>query len=524
MPRVLVADPIAEEGISRLGEHAEVDVQLKLAPPVLRERILDYDALVVRSETRVSADIIEAGRRLRVIGRAGAGVDNIDLEAATRLGVLVVNAPSGNTVAAAEHTIALMLALSRHVPQADQAVKAGRWERSRFLGTELREKVLGIIGLGNIGSEVVRRAQGFGMQVIATDPVVSEERAAQLNVRLEPLERLLEAADYVSLHVPLTAETRHLINARTLAHAKPGMRLINAARGGVVDERALFEALRDGKVAGAALDVFEQEPPGENPLLTLPQVITTPHLGASTEEAQISVAIEVADQIITVLHGGLPRFALNAPVVLPEHMAFLQPYLRVADGIGRFYAQIARGPATRLVVEYLGEIANYDCSVLTASLLTGFLSHFSEDRVNPVNARAIASARGITVVEQRSARPSEFSNLITLRAQGERETTRLGGTLLLNEPHIVHFDDFRIDLVPQGSFLMSWHADRPGIIGAVGTLLGQNNINIASMQVGRNRPRGDAVMILSVDDPVPEQIRERIRQIPGMADVQYVTL
>ncbi len=522
--RVLVADPIADEGISRLSQHAEVDVRLKQEPSELRARIADYDALVVRSETRVSAEIIEAGKRLRVIGRAGAGVDNIDVEAATRLGVLVVNAPSGNTVAAAEHTMALMLALARHVPQSDRAVKGGRWERVPYVGTELRDKVLGIVGLGNIGSEVARRAQAFGMKVIATDPVVSEERAGQLNVRLESLERLFQTADFLSLHLPFTTETRHLINARTLAHAKPGMRLINTARGGIVDEVALHEALREGRLAGAALDVFEQEPPGESPLLALPQVITTPHLGASTEEAQISVAVEVADQIVTVLQGGLPRFALNAPVVLPEQMTFLQPYLRVADGIGRFYAQVARGPARRLVVEYLGEIATYDCSVLTASLLTAFLSRFSEDRVNPVNARAVASARGITVVEHRSARASEFSNLVTLEAEGERGKTRIGGTVLLNEAHIVHFDGYRIDLVPQGTFLMSWHADRPGIIGAVGTLLGQNNINIASMQVGRNRPRGNAVMILSVDEPVPEALRTRIRQIPGMADVQYVTL
>ncbi len=524
MPRVLVADPIADEGIRRLRERAEVDVQLKQSPAALRERIKDYDALVVRSETRVDAGVIEAGKRLRVIGRAGAGVDNIDVEAATRLGVLVVNAPSGNTVAAAEHTMAMMLALARHVPQADQAVKAGRWERSRFVGSELRDKVLGIVGLGNIGSEVARRAQAFGVHVVATDPVVSEERAAQLNVRMQPLEQLLAGADFVSLHVPLTDETRHLIDARRLAQVKPGVRLINVARGGLVDERALWEAIRDGRVAGAALDVFEQEPPRENPLLSLPQVITTPHLGASTEEAQVTVAIEVAEQVIAVLDGGLPRFALNAPVVLPEEMAFLKPFLAVADGIGRFYAQVARGPATRLQVEYEGEIANYDCSVLTASVLTAFLSRFSEDRVNPVNARTVAAARGITVVEQRSARSSEFSNLITLRAQGEQGSTRVSATLLLNDPHIVYFDEFRIDLVPQGSFLMSWHADRPGVIGAIGTLLGQNNINIASMQVGRNRPRGDAVMILSVDEPVPEGIRNQIRKIPGMADVQYVTL
>jgi len=522
--RVLIADPIADEGVARLRQHAEVEVRLKQPPATLRRLIADADALVVRSETRVDAELIEAGKRLRVIARAGAGVDNIDVEAATRLGVLVVNAPSGNTIAAAEHTIALMLALARHLPQADQAVKAGRWERARYVGTELREKVLGIVGLGNIGSEVARRAHGLGMQVVASDPVVSEERAGQLQVRLLPLADLMETADFVSLHLPLTPQTHHLIDGRVLARAKPGLRLINAARGGIVDEAALYDALTEGKLAGAALDVFEQEPPGESPLIGLPQVVTTPHLGASTEEAQISVALEVADQIITVLQGGLPPFALNAPVVLPEHMAFLQPYLKVADGIGRFYAQVARGAARRLVVEYLGEIGNYDCSVLTAALLTAFLSRFSEDRVNPVNARAIASARGITVVEQRSARPSEFANLLVLDAEGERGTTRLAGTLLLNEAHIVYFDDFRIDLVPQGTFLMSWHADRPGVIGAIGTLLGENNINIASMQVGRNRPRGDAVMILSVDEPVPESLRARIRQIPGMADLQYVIL
>jgi D-3-phosphoglycerate dehydrogenase len=420
--------------------------------------------------------------------------------------------------------MAMMLALARHVPQADQAVRAGRWERSRFVGTELKDKVLGLIGLGNIGSEVARRAQAFGMQVIAADRVVSQDRAAQLRVKLLSLEEVLSQADFISLHVPLTPETRHLIDVRALARLKPTCRLINVARGGVVDESALFDALSEGRLAGAALDVFEREPPGENPLLRLPQVISTPHLGASTEEAQITVAVDVADQIVTVLQGGQPRFALNAPVVLPEQMAFLQPFLKVVEGIGRFYAQVARGPSTRLVVEYSGEIARYDSSVLTASLLTAFLSRFSEDRVNPVNARAVAAERGITVMEQRSTQAGEFSNLVTLIAEGDRGRTRVSGTLLLGEAHIVYLDDFRIDLVPEGTFLMSWHADRPGIVGAIGTLLGQHNINIASMQVGRNRPRGDAVMILTVDEPVPESLRARLREIPGMAELQYVTV
>ena len=524
MPRVLVADPIADAGIQRLRDHADVEVRLRQSPAALLEVIPDFDALIVRSETRVDEKVIRAGKQLRVIGRAGAGVDNIDVEAATRAGVLVVNAPSGNTIAAAEHTIALMLALARHIPQADQAVKAGRWERSRFLGNELRDKVLGVVGLGSIGREVAHRAQAFGMRVVASDPVLSEERASQLNVRLMPLEQLMAEADVITLHVPLTSETHHLIDGRLLGLTKPGVRLLNVARGGIVDESALRAALEDGHVAGAALDVFEQEPPGENPLLSLPQVVTTPHLGASTEEAQISVALEIADQVISVLDGGLPRFALNAPVALPEAMAFLRPFIPVAEGIGRFYAQVGRQPATRFQVDYTGEIGNYDCSLLTAAMLTAFLSRFSAERVNPVNARTVAAAHGITVTEQRAVRATEFANLITLQASGEHGPTRVGGTLLLNEPHIVQFNDFRIDLVPHGTFLMSWHADRPGIIGAIGTLLGKNNINIAEMQVGRDRPRGDAVMILSVDDPIPESIRAEIRKIPGMADVLTVTL
>jgi D-3-phosphoglycerate dehydrogenase / 2-oxoglutarate reductase len=360
--------------------------------------------------------------------------------------------------------------------------------------------------------------------VIATDPLVPEERAAQLQIRMVPLDRLLAEADFVTVHVPLTPQTRHLIDASRLQSAKRGLRLINVARGGIIDERALYGALRSGQVAGAALDVFEQEPPGENPLLSLPQVVATPHLGASTEEAQLGVAVEIADQVIAVLEGGFPSFALNAPVVVPEAIAFLRPYLRVADGVGRFAGQLVRHPATRLQVEYLGEIADHDCSLLTASVLTAFLSRFSSDRLTAVNARSVAAARGITVIEQRSTEAGGFSNLLTLTAEGDGHATRVGGTLLLNEPHIVRVDDFRIDVVPQGSFLMSWHADRPGIIGAIGTMLGRNNINIASMQVGRNHPRGDAVMILAVDEPVTQAILDDIRTIPGMADVLSVVL
>src|SRR3979411_283400 len=339
------------------------------------------------------------------------------------------------------------------------------------------------------------------MREIASDPMLSEERAAQLNVKLMQFERLMAEADLRLLHVPLTKETHHLVDARALAAAKPGVRIINVARGGIVDESALWNALQDGHVAAGALAGFQPEPPGENPLLSLPQVVTTPHLGASTEEAQISVALEIADQVVAVLEGGHPRFALNAPGALPEAMSFRRPFTPVSQRIRNFYAQVGRQPTTRLQVDYAGEIADYDCSVLTAALLTAFLSRFSAERVNPVNARAVATAHGITVVEQRGARASEFANLISLQAVGDHGTGRVGGTLLLNEPHIVTFNDFRIDLVPKGTLLMSWHADRPGVIGAIGTLLGEKNINIASMQVGRDRPRADAGMIVSSDTP-----------------------
>src|SRR2546429_355948 len=464
---------------------------------------------------------VRTGRRFH---RRSAGRRAWGAGPAPGRGLRSATPPSATRLPPPDPTRGMRRALPRHIPQADQAVKAGRWERSRFLGFELRDKVLGVVGLGSIGREVAHRAQAFGMRVIATDPVLSEERASQLNVKLMPFNELMSEADLITLHVPLTRETHHLVDARALALTKPGVRLINVARGGIVDESALRDALRDGQVAGAAIDVFEQEPPGENPLLSMPQVIATPHLGASTEEAQITVPLDITEQVIAVLDGGLPRFSLNAPVALPEAMAFLRPFIPVAEGIGRFYAQVGRQPASRIHVDYAGEIANYDCSVLTAALLTAFLSRFSAERVNPVNARTVAAAHGITVVEQRGARASEFANLISLQAVGEHGTTRVGGTLLLNEPHIVTFNDFRIDLVPQGTFLMSWHADRPGIIGAIGTFLGQKNINIASMQVGRDRPRGDAVMILSVDDPVPESILADIRRIPGMADVLSVSL
>ncbi len=525
MPRILVADPIAEEGLARLRAECEVDVVPGLTVPQLKARIGEYDALIVRSQTRVNAEVLGAAARLKVIGRAGTGVDNIDLAAATRRGILVLNAPAGNAVAAAEHTLALMLALARNIPQASASVHQGEWLREQFLGIELRGKTLGILGLGNVGYEVARRARSFDMIVLAVDPLVAPERAEEAGARLVALDVLLADAEFITVHVPLTDVTRGLLDAAAFAKMRPGVRLVNVARGGVVDEQALYEALRSGKVGGAALDVFEHEPPGEHPLLRFPQVVVTPHLGASTQEAQVQVAHEVADQILAVLRGETPRTALNAPVILPEEMAVLAPYCALGEKLGRFYAQLNRGRIKTVELQFTGEIARYDCSVITVEVIRALIRSFSEDRINAINARAVAAARGIRVVEQLSTTAGEdFSTLVTLRVTTDAGTASVAGMVVMGQPRIVALNDFRIDMMPAGNFLISRHADRPGIIGAVGTILGRNNINIASMQVGRDRPRGDAVMILAVDEEVPEPLRAELKRIAGMTDLHYVTL
>jgi D-3-phosphoglycerate dehydrogenase len=525
VPRVLVTENLEENGLARLRQECEVDTVNGLTSEQLQARIANYEGLVVRSQTRVTAQVLAAATRLRVIGRAGTGVDNIDLEAATRHGILVLNTPGGNTVAAAEHTLALMMALARNVPQANASVRAGRWARGEFLGVELRGKTLGVVGLGNVGYEVARRAKAFEMTVIAVDPLVAAKRVEEIGVRLVSLATLLEESDFITLHVPLTDGTRHLLNGAALRQTRAGVRIINVARGGVVDEQALYQALQSGHVAGAALDVFEQEPPGANPLLSLPQVLVTPHLGASTQEAQAQVAFEVADQVATVLRGGVPRTALNAPVVLPEEMAVLAPYCALGEKLGRFYAQMNRGHVETVELQFTGEIARYDCSLITAEVLGGLIRTFTEDRVNTVNARAVAAARGIRVVEQKSTAPgADHATLVTVRVTTDAGVSSVAGMVVFNQPRIVALNDFRIDMVPAGNFLVSRHADRPGIIGAVGTLLGRNNVNIASMQVGRGQPRGDAVMILAVDEEVPEALRAELKRIDGMADLTYVTL
>ena len=520
MPKILVADPLAEDGLERLRQAGEVTVVSKLAEAELIRQIPDFDALVVRSETRVTAPVIEAGRKLRVVGRAGVGVDNIDVTAATQKGILVVNAPRGNIVAAAEHTMALLFALARWVPQADASVRRGEWTRARFVGVEVRGKTLGVVGLGNVGSEVAKRAHGLEMDVIAYDPVVSVERAELFNVALVTLGELLERADFVTVHVPLVESNRNLIGAAELARMKPTARLINTARGGIVDEAALHAALESGRLAGAAADVFEKEPPGENRLFTLPNFIATPHIGASTAEAQVSVAFDVAEEVAAVLAGDLPRFAVNAPALPPEELAFLRPFAGLTERLAALHAQLFGGRVSAIELDFEGELAEHDVNLLVASAIKGVLQPFTEERINAVNARLIAGNRGIKLVERRSRSHGSYASLVTVRMQGHE----IAGTVLMGEPRAARIDSFRVDLVPDGRFLVSRHDDRPGVVGRVGTILGEHDVNIASMQVARDAPRGNAMMILAVDDRVAPDVLTRLREVGGMSDLRYVEL
>jgi D-3-phosphoglycerate dehydrogenase len=518
--RILVADPLAEDGLERLRRAGEVEVHTKLAEPELIAVIPPFDALVVRSETQVTEPVIAAGRALKVVGRAGVGVDNIDVAAATRRGILVVNAPRGNIIAAAEHSIGLLFAVARWIPQADASVKRGEWTRSKFTGVEVRGKTLGIVGLGNIGSEVAKRAQGLEMEVIAFDPAVPQERAEQFNVALVTLDELLTRADFITIHAPLVEKTRGLIGARELQLIKPSARLVNAARGGIMDEAALYAALQEGRLAAAAADVFAEEPPGEHPLLSLPNFVATPHIAASTVEAQSSVAFDVAEEVATVLAGELPRYAVNAPALPPEELAFLRPFAELTEKLASLHAQLEGGRVSTLELECEGELAEHDLSLLTAAAIRGLLQPFTEERVNPVNARLVANSRGIKLFERRSPQASSYANLVTLKIG----PSLLSGTILMGEPRVLRLDAFQVDFTPQGRFLFSRHADQPGVVGRIGTILGESDINIASMQVGRDAPRGRALMILTVDDPVGEEVLDHLRQIPALSELRYLEL
>jgi D-3-phosphoglycerate dehydrogenase len=527
--RVLVSDKLADEGLAVLREHPRVDLVVKtgLEPEALKEELREAEALLVRSATRVTADLIASAPKLAVIGRAGVGVDNIDVAAATQRGIVVCNSPEGNTVAAAEHTIALMLAIARDVPAASASVAAGEWKRGAFMGVELLNKTLGVIGLGKIGSEVAGRAVAFGMRVIGHDPFVTSERAERLGVEIVDLDELLSRSDFITVHVPLTRDTQHLIGKANLAKVKPGVRIINCSRGAVIDEAALADAISEGTVAGAGLDVFEKEPPTDSPLIGLKNVVLTPHLGASTTEAQVKVAVDVAQQVIDVLEGRPARSAVNVIPVSPEVLRALEAYLPLAEKLGSLQGQLAERPVRSVELVYAGELAEQDTRLLTRAFLKGLLAPVIDEPVNLVNASIIAESRGLQVIESRSRQSEDYVSLITSRVSADDTHRSIAGTLFgRSEARIVHMDGYRVDFAPQGHMLVSMHIDQPGMIGHVGTILGRHGVNIAGMHVGRERPRpgGLSVMVLAVDGPIPPHVMDELRQVDGIETAQLVEL
>ncbi len=525
--KVLITDSLAEQGRQVLEGAAQIHMDYRpgLKPEEIREIIGGYDALIVRSSTRATADIIEAGSRLKVIGRAGIGVDNIDVEAASKRGIVVMNTPGGNNVTTAEHTLTLLLAMARNIPQACASLRAGKWERNKFTGVEVCGKTLGIVGVGNIGSVLADRAQGLKMKVVAYDPYLAPESAARVGVELTTLDDLFARADFISVHTPLTAETRGLIGREAFAKMKKGVRIVNCARGGIVDEAALAEALRAGQIAGAALDVFAEEPPPkDHPLLGLDGVVATPHLGASTDEAQINVAIAIAEQVVDFLTRGEVRAAVNVPNLSAERLAVLRPFLVLAEKVGALHAQMVSGAPLEVDIEGSGDVADHDMKAVTAAVLKGLLSPVMASGVNYVNAPFIARDRGIRVVESRSSVPSDFLNSIAVRVRRDADTTTVAGAVFGRKTlRIVRINKFYMEAVPEGHILILNNRDVPGVVGAVGMLLAKHGINIAGIELGRDESER-AISFFHVDEPVPAPVLNDLRHLPAITSAQLVQL
>lgn len=533
--RVLISDDLSAEARTILERipGGQVDCKPGIDASELREIIAGYDALAVRSATRVTAELLAAAPRLRVIGRAGTGVDNIDLGAATRRGVVVMNAPGGNSVSVAEHTLALLLALARQVADASQSTRGGKWEKKRFSsGRELLGKTLGVVGTGNIGALVVQRAKGFGMRVIAYDPFLSQEAAAKMGVELVALPEIFRRADAITLHVPLNEQTRNMVSAAQLAQMKPGALLVNCARGGLVDEKALAEALRARRLGGAALDVFEPEPPpADHPLFSCDNFIATPHLGGSTEDAQQNVAVIVCEAMVEFLTTGTIRNAVNVPSVSGEVLERLGPFLRLAEKLGSFAAQSAlQGESAaapeEIEIEYAGEVADHPSAPLTAAVLKGVLGTFLAESVNEVSAPALARERGLSFREVKTSDTPDFTSLVTLRLRcGKGATTRVSGTIVgKREPRLVRVDHFELDAVPEGAMIVLHNDDRPGVIGNVGRTLGEAQVNIAQFALARDRKKGEALALVNVDTPASGEVLDRLRALPNVLRVHQVIL
>lgn len=529
--KVLVSDKLSEAGLKILQDCPELQVDAKpgLSPEELAAIIGDYEALVIRSGTTVTPKILEAAKNLKLIGRAGIGVDNVDLPAASKHGVIVENTPSGNAVTTAEHAIAMMFAVSRMIPQATMSMKAGKWEKKQFTGRELCNKNLGIIGVGNIGKIVASRALGLKMKVLGFDPFLTPEAASKMGIELVSLEEIFKRADYITAHVPLNEKTRGLINRASFAKMKQGVYIINCARGGVVDEAALFEALESGKVAGAALDVFAQEPPPEDsPLVKHPKVICTPHLGAATDEAQENVATEVAEQVVDYFVKGEIRNAVNFPSISSELAKILKPYLNLAERLGSLVGHLVTEENPRkITLEYVGELAQYPTAPLTTCLLKGLLSVVLDEggRVNYVNSPVLAKERGIKVVEAKVHEAEGFTNLIEIKVETAKGSRVISGTIFGTEhPRIVRIDDFYLEAQPEGHILLIRNIDKPGVIGSVGTCLGKNNVNIARMQLGLSSSSGEAMALYNVDSHVNTKVIAELKQLPNIISVQAIEL
>jgi D-3-phosphoglycerate dehydrogenase len=524
--KVLVSDSLAQQGLAILeaAEGIEVDYQPGLAPGDLLAAIADAEALVIRSGTKVTADVIAAGTKLRAIGRAGIGVDNVDVPAATARGIVVMNTPEGNNVTTAEHAIALLISLARHIPEATASMKSGKWEKKRFLGLELYNRTLGVFGLGNIGRVVADRARGLGMKVIVHDPYISQAAAERFDAELVSFDDLLARADAITVHVPRTKDTRGLLGRKAFEKVRPGVLLINAARGGIVDEAALVEALNDGRVGGAALDVFEEEPPGsEHPLVNHPKVICTPHLGASTEQAQVNVAIAVAEQVRDYLLNDIIGPAVNVPSISRELLARVAPYLALGEKLGRFQGQLCPGSIDEIEIEYSGEASQVEVAPITIAVLKGLLESVT-DQVNMVNAPVIAQEHGIKVIESKSSRTLDFASAISTRVSGCLNRLIVGAVFHGGQPRIVRIDDFMLEAIPEGPTLLLHNRDQPGVVGAVGEILGEAGLNISRMQLALVRERSEAAMLVNIDSVPEPGVLERLRELPHMISAQLVDL
>jgi D-3-phosphoglycerate dehydrogenase / 2-oxoglutarate reductase len=525
--KILISDNLSPLGVDLLRQHEQFQVDFKPGLPAdeLKNIISDYHALIVRSETKVTPDIIAAADNLKVIGRAGTGVDNINVPAATARGIVVMNAPGGNSVTTAEHTISLLMSLARKIPQAHSKLKNGKWDKKSFMGTELANKTLGIIGLGSIGKIVASRAQGLAMKVLAYDPFITKDVASRVGIELGTLDEIFQRADFITVHTPMTEETKGIIGQAAFAKMKDGVRIINCARGGLVDEKALYDAIKSGKVAGAALDVFEKEPvPTDHPLLTLDEVVVTPHLGASTHEAQDSVAVQVSETVANYLLNGAISGAVNVPAVSAEALQTIQPYLTLGEKLGQFQAQVFNQQVSEVQINYNGEVADLDVRPITQAILTGLLKQVSA-RVNQVNASVIAEERGLRMTEAKARAAQDFASLIEVIVRNDKGESRVAGTIFgRGEQRIVAIDSYRIDALPEGQMLVVRNDDQPGVVGHVGTFLGERGINIAQLYLSRNQAGGTAMSVYQVDSALDAATLDELSKVPHVLSVKQISL